>query len=87
MVDYSQVLFWLAIVVGITLIGYTIYYLIKKKNIKPLVRLIFLMVEIFADGVVTPEEWDILTKALREALVLHNDKEEEVVVEPPESVV
>ena len=47
------------------------------------------MVQIFIDGVVTPEEWDILTNALKQTLVLHNDKEQstETDVTKPEGVI
>lgn len=84
MADYSQILFWVLLGVCIIVLGFLIYrYIAKKNGVSDIFALATLMVQIFADKVVTPEEWDILMIALKDVLTLEKEPEIPEIIEEP----
>ena len=68
MFDIKDPVFWFNLAFALAGLIYGIYIYFKNKNTTPIMKLTTLMLEVLADGVITPDEWELILKTAKELI-------------------
>ena len=68
MFDIKDPVFWFNLAFALAGLIYGIYIYFKKKNLTPIMKLTTLMLEVLQDGVITPDEWELILKTAKEII-------------------